>query len=663
MSSQLRRLAALSLPLIALPAAAQSDYAARAWLGQMFSAFDSGAAFAPVGAPSPIAQSLGTWDWLRRTPSSFEASPPLSAQAAFVSAHAGWPQLAAIRRRAEIQAADPLTSDADARAFFQKVPPLSANGQARFALASTGPQATEQARLAWTRTGMTPELEAAIAARFASNFSPADHAKRADALLWAGQTSAAARLLPKLDDQAYALTQARIALRNGASDADAKAAALPANLRRNAGLTFDRAIWLEKKGRLAEAESLLIGADINPGSVTMPETWLEKRLALGRAAMRRGDAQTAARLLGNHKTFAPGTVVSTLPLSQRIDLSDTDWLAGWLYLRKLNRPDDAIRHFTAFNTAVTTPVSRSRGDYWLGRAEKARGNQAAARAAFERAAQHFDYYYGQLAAEELGRLPALPVIAPTAVTPADRTKFEQSSLRKAVAQLNDMGSRERESMFVRALGESSATPGEARLAADYGAAITRPDLGVWTWKTARPRGDLGTFDKAFPRLPANASVPPRDWIISHSLARQESSFDRTAQSAVGARGLMQLMPGTASDVATKLGQPYDRERLFTDPAYNVTLGSYYIRQRLDNFSNPAMAIAAYNAGAGNVRKWLVTNGDPRTSTDPIDWVEMIPFSETRDYVQRVIGNAVVYSLLEPSRQGANPKASDWLKGG
>ena len=666
MSVQLRLLAAFLAPFLAatmaIPVVAQTDAASRAWLGQMFSTFDSGASFAPVNAPTPTAQSLATWDWLRRTRPSIDVAPPIQTQAAFITSHAGWPQLAGIRRRAEAQAADPLTSDADARAFFQRLPPATANGQARFALVSGGTQATEQARLAWTRTGMTPELEAAIDARFAGSFSRADDAKRADALLWAGQTSAAARLLPRLDDPERALTQARIALRTGAADAEGRIASVPASHRRNPGLTYDRALWLERKGRLAEAEALLARGDIEPGQVTAPETWLEKRLALGRAAMRRGDALTAARLLGNHKTFAPNADLAALPLSQRVDLSDTEWLAGWLYLRRMNRPDDAARHFKAFNAAVTTPISRSRGDYWLGRAEKARGNQAEARASFERSAQHFDYYYGQLAAEELGRLPALPKPTTTAITDADRARFEQSSLRKAVALLNAMDSRERESMFVRALAEAVATPGEARLAADYGASINRPDMGVWTWKTARPRGDMGTFDKAYPRLPANASVPSREWIIAHAIARQESSFDRTAISSAGARGLMQLMPATARDVAKKLGQAYNGERLFSDPAYNITFGSYYIGLRRDNFSNAALAVAAYNAGAGNVRKWLNANGDPRTTVDPIDWVEMIPIQETRTYVQRVTENAVVYSLLEPQRQGANPRASAWLRG-
>lgn len=662
MSAQLRLIGLAAAVLLAAPAAAQSDPASRAWVSRQFDAYEQFSSAQPVGAPTPLANSLAQWDWLRRTPPT-GVSYPLSVQAQWLNAHPGWPAHTAIRRRAEAQAADATkSSDSEARAFFAAVPPQTSAGQARYALLSTGPAADSLARQAWRRTGVPPELESALLARFGPLFSREDHAARADALLWAGQTSAAARLLPLLADEQRALTQARIALRSGAPDAEARVSSVPAQLRRHPGLTNDRALFLERKGRLGEAEALLAAGDTTEG-VSAPETWLERRLALGRAAMRRGDNLTAYRILANHKAVAPGTNPATLPLSVRVDLSDTEWLAGWIALRRLNRPDHAAQHFTRFNAAVTTPISQSRGDYWLGRAEKARGQQEAATAAYESAARHSDYYYGQLAAEELGRAPALPMVPRLQLTPADQQKLESTALARALQLLVDANEPERASLFVRALADSVTTPQEARAAAEFGQRLNRPDLGVWTWKAARPRGDLSTFDLAYPRLPASMPVPAADWIISHAIARQESSFDRTALSSAGARGLMQLMPATAQDVATKLGLPYSRDRLFDDPGYNVTLGSWYIRLRRDNFSNAMMAIAAYNAGAGNVRKWLAANGDPRGALphDYIDWVEMIPISETRTYVQRVTENAVVYSMLEPTRQGAQPKASQWLK--
>ncbi|WP_199553383.1 lytic transglycosylase domain-containing protein [Sandaracinobacteroides hominis] len=654
---------ALASTPLAAPLAAQSDTASTVWLRQQFNAYDARSGAQPYGAPSPLADSLATWDWLRRTPA-VGAEPSLAVQAKFLTAHPDWPGTTAIRRRAEQQATDQKkSSDSEARAFFQQLPPQTAGGQARMALITSGPEAEKLAKQAWVRPGIPPELADPLYARFGSSFTPADHARRADALIWAGQTSAAARIVPMLGADQQQLANARIALRSNSPGAEALAAQVPAALSRNAGLIYDRAIFLERAGRLSEAEALLAAGSNDPG-VTAPETWLEKRLALGRAAMRRGDNQTAYRLLSNHRTYAEGTNIAAQPLSVRVDLSDTEWLAGWIALRRLNRPADAVRNFTNFNAAVTTPISQTRGDYWMGRAEKARNNPAAANAAFERAAKHFDYYYGQLATEELGRTPELPMVPRINVSLADRNKAETSSLARAMLMLNDMGEPVRASLFVRALADSASTPAEARAVAELGQRINRPDLGVWVWKDARPGGDLSTFDLAYPRLPANSPLPPKDWVISHAIARQESSFDRTALSSAGARGLMQLMPATASDVAAKLGLPYDVNRLFTDPAYNLTLGSYYIGLRRDNFSNGAMAIAAYNAGAGNVRKWIALNGDPRgaTTNDMIDWVEMIPIQETRNYVQRVSENAVVYSLLEPKRFGARPRVSEWLKG-
>lgn len=675
MSSQYPVRLGLLLPVAALtalsivpPVAAQTTTARSAttdhnWLARMFSLYAAGGTMVPVDAPSPLAQSLAQWDLLRRVPKAGAAPLPLDMQARFIVEHPGWPALSTIRRRAEAQAADPLTPEADARAFFSRVEPLSPAGQARAAMLVGGPRALELARAAWVRPGLSQEQELALQGRFVGNFTREDHARRADALLWAGQTTAAGRILAWLDSDTRALTQARIALRGNAPDAEALFASVPASVRRNPGLVFDRARWLERRGRLSEAEALLARGDIDAGRVTMPETWLEHRLTLGRAAMRRGDHQTAYRILANHKAYADTTNTAELPLSQRVDLSDTEWLAGWIALRRLNRADDAVRHFNNFRAAVTTPISMSRGDYWLGRAEKARGNAASANQAFERAAAHFDYFYGQLAAEELGRLPRLPAHVPVKVPADARATFESSKLMRALSLLNAMGERERESLFVRAVASSVSNPTEARIAAEYSRKINRPDMGVWVWKESRPHGDLSTLDLAYPALPKGASVPARDWILSHAIARQESSFDRTAISHAGARGLMQLMPATARDVASKLGLPYDQSRLFSDPAYNLTLGGYYIGLRRNNFSNVAMALAAYNGGAGNVRKWIGMNGDPRTTVDPIDWVEMIPFTETRNYVQRVIENAVVYSLIDPGQPGANPRASAWLRGG
>lgn len=649
------------MPLATAPSAAQtSDPASRAWLERQFAANATRRSAIPTDAPNELARSLATWDWLRRTPA-VGAEPPLDVTARFLADHTGWPGTAAMRRRAENQAVDRMkTDDNTAFAFFRQLPPETAAGEARFALVASGTEAETNARAAWLRPNIPLELETLLLARFNAILTRDDHAKRADALLWVGQTSAAARLLPLLDDENRTFVQARIALRSNTADAEARAASIPARFRRNAGLTYDRAIWLERKNRLRDAEALLAAGDTDAG-VSAPVPWLEKRLTLGRAAMRRGDNRLAQQILANHKTYAQGTNLSALPLGDRVALSNTEWLAGWIALRKLEQPDVAQRHFAEFNRAVTTPISQTRGEYWLGRAEKARGAAGAANAAFERAARHGDYFYGQLAIEELGRTPELLMVPRIEVTPALRRQTEALPLARAVAVLNELGDDSRTALFVRALAQTTSSPAEARALAEYGDRIKRADLGVWIWKSARAGNDLSVFDLAYPRLPQNAAIPTQVRLLSHAITRQESSFDPAAVSVSGARGLMQLMPATAQDIAKRLGLPYSLARLTSDPSYNLQMGSYYIGRRMDDFQNPMLAIAAYNAGAGNVRKWIAAMGDPRMGGDAIDWLEMIPFAETRDYVQRVVENAVVYSLIEPKHQGAEPRASKWLQ--
>lgn len=647
---------------------AQSE---EAWLAQQFRRNDSGLAGPPpAGAPSVLAEALATWDWLRQPPRSATEQLPLERVAAFLVANPGFPGIADARRRAEAQAADPaLTPEATARAFLAAVPPETSAGRARLALVlqATAPrEAVPLARQAWTGGAMPEPLEAALLAAFGSSFTAEDNAARADALLWAGQTSAARRLLPLLAEDARILTEARLALRSNAPDAEARAASVPAKFRAQAGLINDRALWLERNRGLAAAESLLAGTSVTPGSVTAPRTWLQRRLALARTAWRRGDPRLAERILANHGVVVPAADTPTLPLGVRVDLSDTEWLAGFLALRMNGRPEAAAAHFTRFLAVVQTPISRSRGDYWLGRAEKARGRTKEAEAAFTRAARFYDYFYGQLATEELGRLPELPLVTRPKPTAAQAQAVENLPLARAVLLLGRMNEPQRQSPFVRALATAVKTPVDRRAAAELGARIGRPDLGVWAWREGRNPDDEGILDLAYPRLPATAPVEPRLWLYAHAITRQESSFDRTAVSSAGARGLMQLMPGTAADVAKSLDLPYSLDRLTADPAYNVQLGSTYLGRRRDALGNWMLAAAAYNAGIGNARKWIAAYGDPRLppsagGVDPIDWIESIPIQETRTYVQRVTENAVVYSLLEPSRPGASARASAWIR--
>ena len=252
-----------------------------------------------------------------------------------------------------------------------------------------------------------------------------------------------------------------------------------------------------------------------------------------------------------------------------------------------------------------------------------------------------------MAAERLGkplviRREATPVIA------ADRaSNFRADPLVRAAFALGDIGDRGRQSMFLRQIADRAQSLDDQALVASLAKPLDRPDIGVFAGKAARGNGELALLDAAFPMLALPDSLA-RDFTMIHAITRQESQFDRGITSAANAQGLMQLLPGTAAEQAGKLGLPASTARLTGDPIYNVTLGSAYFNRLRDNFAGShVLAVAGYNAGPGNVRKFLAANGDPRTSEDVIDWIEAIPLSETRNYVQRVLENAVVYDLLHP----------------
>lgn len=653
LSSKLR-LAGLALLLAGSAAAAALTPAARAYYAARLAETGAGRyttlPLSPVVTPPTDAamDAVVTWDRLRR-----DAAPASFTEiAAFLRAHPGWPQETVLRRRAE-KLIDDRVAFADRIAFFREFPPLSAFARFRLAeaqlVARDFAAANASARDAWNSSGLDAVAEVQLQQLFGSALTPADHLARLDRLLWSGQTSAAARLLPLVSPDRRAWATARIALRTGGPGATAALANVPPSLASDPGLVYDRAAYDKRSGDLAAARAAMAAYDGLPGAVVDPEAWLKLRLDLARSAMRAGQNDLAYKVASGHHAFALGRPLSERTLAERAALIDCEWLAGWIALRRLGQPGVAQPHFERVRDAAQTPVSQARGDYWAGRAAEAAGSSAAAKTFYAAAATHADYFYGQLAAERIGPTFALPAAMPVPVDPLARAAFDGSELVRVTRALGEIGDRARQTIFMKALVERAETPAAQRLLADLGRSIDRPDLGVLTGKAARLGGELALLDAAYPRLTLPPTLNP-SWTMVHAIARQETQFDRAAVSAANARGLMQLLPATAAEQAAKLGVPFATSQLTDDPVYNVTLGAaYYTRMRDNLGGSNVLAVAAYNAGPGNVRKFLALNGDPRIpGSDVVDWIELIPFSETRDYVQRVLANAVVYDLLSPA---------------
>lgn len=619
---------------------------------------------AASGAP-PATNSVGdaVMEWRRLTANSGASFDQLSR---FLMTNRGWPDADKMRARAEKAISLDSFDPARTLAYFQAYPPQTASGYLRYALALNASGRRDEAnaavRRAWTGGALDDYETTRALGMFPGAITPADHDARMDRLLWMGATAAASRQLAYTSLARRDLFAARLAMRNASVDAAFQAAAVesanPALIRSDAGYITDKATWLRKAGRVGEARALLAAPRSLTNAPTDPEEWMETLLTNARQADAGGDKLTAyniARQLDD--AFPAGTVVRDTSLNVRDDYTSLAWLAGQLAYKDLRRPAEAVRLYRAYGEAARSAQTRTKGFYWAGRAALAAGDTASANAHFADAAQHYDQFYGQLSLERMNRPQPKPTPNPTIRVGGDEKRaFDDDRLVRAARALGEIGAWREQSLFLRALAQKATSPADHVLAGQLASQIGRPDLGVMIGRSAQANSLDAVEVAGFPtvRVPAGHEG---NWTFIHAITRQESQFDRAAISHAGARGMMQLMPGTAREVAGKLGMSYDAGSLTTDTNYNMMLGSTYFQQMLRYFGGSyPLAVAAYNAGPGNVNKWLRANGDPRGGgIEMIDWIEAIPIFETRNYVQRVLENAVVYDSLRDGG-GTRPQA-------
>ncbi|WP_309660724.1 lytic transglycosylase domain-containing protein [Sphingomonas sp.] len=595
-----------------------------------------------------IAYALADWRRLRQS-----NGYSFGDYARFLNANPGWPGDATLRKYAE-KAMRPGENAGTVLAFFQTKQPTTGGGFARLAeaLSANGRQAEalNAAREAWASDDLSATDEPAVYAQFGSSFTRADHDRRADALLFAKKPNDAYRFLALVSPNRAAAFAARVALQTNAVDAETRYQPLMATVTSDAGLMMDRARYLRDANNETAAEQLFA----RPHSFTYrpadPERLYEMMLLLATSAASQRQWRTAydiARQVDD--SFPTGADISAQPLGVRDDYTSLTWLAGSAALDAIGRPSDAIGLFQRYSRGGRSLQVNSKGLYWSGRAALAAGRPADAALYFQNAAVYPELFYGQLALERLGRsVTAPPTVAP-AITEGQRILFNNNRLARATRLLGQQGRRDEQALFVRALAESLKTDGERALALELGQQLDRQDLPVWVARAARNSGSAYFVRQAYPML-ATGVPGGQYWSLTHGITRQESSFDRSAVSNAGARGMMQLMPGTAREQAGKMGLDYDGSRLTSDPAYNVMLGSAYFSRLLNTWGGSVpLAVASYNAGSGNVRKWINAYGDPRSGTDVVRWIEAIPFAETKGYVQRVIENSVVYDSMRPSQ--------------
>ena len=492
------------------------------------------------------------------------------------------------------------------------------------------------AREAWRTRAMSSTSAATIQSLYGAEFTQEDHFARADMFLWRRDTASAQALLPKLSSGRKAVVAARVALIRNTKQIDKLVGAVPQAYADDAGLLYDRARHAERRNRDADELSLLlrINGEGAP-EVGRENIWDEKQSVVWRMIRERNYA-TAYQLAAGHG------------LSGGEAFRDAEWMAGWLALSKLGDAKKAEIHFTVFGAGVQTPISIARAQYWLGEALSAQGRKDEAQAAYEAGAKYPFVFYGQLAAEKAGVLkPELKMLnlgSHTAPTDEERAEFARRPAVRASILLAEAGRLASFERFHFALDDVLTTSAEHQMLFDIAAGYLEMRAAVRGAKAGLGRGIVAP-DAVFPVLPLPNS--PRSGAAEPAmvlaLTRQESEFNHRAISSADARGLMQMIPRYAQAEARMVGIPFKASWLTDDPQYNLRLGRGFLDDLVDDYGGSyILAAAAYNAGPSRARQWIQDFGDPRAGTDPVEWIESIPFSETRNYVQRVLENTVVY---------------------
>jgi soluble lytic murein transglycosylase len=574
----------------------------------------------------PLLQKLVDWlDFSRPgTDASFERI------SYFVKNNPRWPGIGTLRKRAEDALPSSLSPE-ELVAWFQQSPPTSPDTVPAYydALVRLGREAEAKKLVRdFLVSGnfSAPQLHD-YGARFQAVLQRQDYAARADQLIWDGAYIDARNILPMLDRDDQAADNARIVLSTDAPGAEAAIAELPGDRQRDPGVLFARIKYEMGQLRDDEAAALFAKEPAQPPHVS---AWSSARLLLARRMIEAHDYRAAYNLAAGDHSYEPAQI------------AETEFLAGWIALRFVEDRPRALAHFKYMYAHVTTPLSKARAAYWMARAvgDKESGPDGTAEDWYRKAAEYPTTFYGQLALEELDQKLVLPPEPrPTA---AEESSFERDDLVRAVRLLHQAGDATRVAQFLKQLGEIETTPaGQAQtvhLARDVGVI----PMSVTIAKKALSN-NICVLASGYPVL-SSVSVREPEPALVHSIIRQESLFNPEIVSPAGAIGLMQLMPATAAIEAKKLGQKHGVTPIaLRNPAENVTLGAHYLGDMISNFGGSyVLAIASYNAGPGHVHNWLGDNGDPRNGVDPVDWIELIPISETRNYVQRVLENLQVY---------------------
>jgi soluble lytic murein transglycosylase len=563
------------------------------------------------------------------------------AYANFITEHPDWPENRDFRYKAE-DALMVTGSSSDLARWFDQHAPLTDMGEYRFAQAlhETGNDARARIVLrdAWRDGDFGDNLQAQIWAHYSGWLTQDDYEARLQKLLWDGNLDRAAKNIGMVKNQKFhEIAHARIALQRGSSKALSIVDDISRAAREDNGVLLDLARYYRQRDMDDRARNAL--EKRHDAAAPYEAQWWKERNMLARIFLEKGDFKTAYAIAKDHG------------FTQGAEFAEAEWFSGWLAVTRLKQPQVAFRHFYAMYQNVKTPISIARAAYWAGIACEQSHNKPESIEWYKIAAQHMNTFYGQLAAYALGNPKQYfhDFFAKNHSVNGISTEAAGSDLIDAARILNRMGKDKETVEFLRAGLRAATDKNEPQAIIPVALELDAPSVALQAAKAAYDRGVL-IKDALFPK----PKVPPSKYVegaLTLGIIRQESMFDRYAQSAVGARGLMQLMPNTARKTAAQAGISYGNDAQLFQPQHNMILGQAFLTKMLARYDGfVPLAAASYNGGSGNVDKWLQEMGDPRK--DPyswVDWVERIPFYETRNYVQRVWESYAVYQYLMSAR--------------
>ncbi|WP_182419036.1 lytic transglycosylase domain-containing protein [Bartonella sp. HY038] len=563
-------------------------------------------------------------------------APEMSSSAIVSAMHevADWPGQSIMQRNFERAISRENLSAANVISLFSNRRPETAQGMVTLAnaLAASGKTAQARAVIApwWHREKLNPAEEKYVLEKQKGVLTSDDHLIRMKAMLLAYRIDAAERVSGPAKARSFYLAFEAVA--RNRKDAGQRLANVDPSWRKDPVYSYARIQYLRRAGKYTDAANVLLKTPKDAASLIDPDAWWNERRVLSREMLDLNNPKLAYQLAAAHAAESPTAA------------ADAEFHAGWYALRFLNDPKTAMRHFSQIAKLSSGPISLSRAYYWMGRASEAQKNPAQATSYYQQSARFGTTFYGQLAAARLGASKLeLPYPKPSN---DEKQRFEKRGAVRAILRLEAAGYSDKAGLLYRELSRELKSPGELALLAVMAERKSNHVMSLRIGKTAVLRGiNVGALSHPLGAIPSSANISPSGKALAYAIARQESEFNPAAVSSAGARGMLQLMPATAKSVAAKRGIAYNVQRLTTDPAYNATLGAHFLGDQLERFDGSyVLTFVGYNAGPTRANEWINRYGDPRgRDLDTIvDWIERIPYTETRNYVQRVMENYQVY---------------------